>query len=621
MSGITVREGGICFRTHMNDYLKTGGIFDDKYELLEVLGSGGVGTVYKARQLDCGRLVALKILKESAATDDEYRARFLREAQALSKLSHVNIVTVYHLGFSVHSLPYLAMEYLNGQSVRAVLNRVNNLPVLLSLRIVCDAAQALHYTHHQGIVHRDLKPENMILVPVPVPNTLKLVDFGLAGLTNLQTKEQRLTGTGELIGTSAYMSPEQCMGKAADHRTDIYSLSACLYEMMVGEKVMDADTAVGLMYKQVNAPVPEIRAEQVDRFHPILNDIISRGMSKDPRNRYASMDEMAKALDTAMTSLQSGAALCPARNYRPSIAIAAAVIWLILAIVSIRGWESYKAGRAQSDSVVMSRQEKFLRQIERLKSQIGRWKNPTTLKSPALQERYLNDLFALGRLQLISSGKQDNADAEKTYSEALDFCEHAGEGLINRKAACFALKAKAELKQGKFESSDADFNEALKLVSTESQSGALRRDILRERILLRLHTRKFADALDDFKATTGMLANANVNLATITTGVSELEQTLDKNGGSRMDMYQNIVDELLKMKPQSEEEAVQMVVLSTSIAERMGRFISLDERIRLLEFSESMLEEVRGNEKLKEHTRRLLRDTREHNNPTRSVPR
>lgn len=267
----------------MDELLKIDQVFDDKYQLLEQLGSGGIGTVYKAMQLDCNRVVALKVLHLGISQDEEYRTRFLREAQALSKLSHTNIVTIYHLGISSTNIPYLVMEYLKGQSLRAVLNAQARLPVLLALKIIKDAAGALQYTHTEGIIHRDLKPENMILVSQPEANTIKLVDFGLAKLSDQTNKEQKLTNTGELIGTCSYMSPEQCMGKSVDFKTDIYSLTACLYELMLGQKAMQGDTAVGVMYKHINESAPEIKAGQVDRFDPVLNDIISKGMSKQPR--------------------------------------------------------------------------------------------------------------------------------------------------------------------------------------------------------------------------------------------------------------------------------------------------------------------------------------------------
>jgi serine/threonine protein kinase len=299
----------------MNTILKIGEVFEEKYKIEEILGSGGIGTVYRAVQLDCQRNVALKILHQYAL-DDEYQARFIQEAQALSRLSHANVVTVYNLGLSQSGIPYLVMEYVKGQNVRRILSSVNRMPVLQALRIVRDAARALACVHEHGIVHRDLKPENILLTPVPEPDTVKIVDFGLARLANPQNQEQKLTSTGELIGTSAYMSPEQCKGRAVDSRTDVYSLTACLYEMIVGRRPFDSENPVGVIYKHLNDPVPAILASQVDLFHPALNKIVSQGMAKEAAMRFANMEEMANRIDETISLVESAGKENPGRNVR-----------------------------------------------------------------------------------------------------------------------------------------------------------------------------------------------------------------------------------------------------------------------------------------------------------------
>lgn len=299
----------------MSEFPKAGEIFDDKYEIELILGSGGNGTVYKARQLDCDRILALKVLNQAAALDKEYRDRFMREAKALSQLSHANIVTVYFLAISADEQPYLAMEYIEGESLRSMLMRLERLPVLRALQIASEIAKAMHFVHQHNIVHRDLKPENVLITQTPQADTVKLVDFGLARVTG--QGEQKLTSTGQLMGTSKYMSPEQCLGKKVDFRSDIYSLSLCIYEMLTGTPPYDADNSVGLLYKQINEPTPEIRPQQVDLFHPQLNALISRGMEKDPQQRFSSMQEMADQIDNALAQLTgSKPGLCWLTNSR-----------------------------------------------------------------------------------------------------------------------------------------------------------------------------------------------------------------------------------------------------------------------------------------------------------------
>lgn len=336
----------------MSNIPRIGEIFDGKYQILEILGNGGAGAVLKALQLDCKRTLALKILYENTALDAEYRARFVREAQALSQVQHDNIVCVYHLGVTANAVPYMAMEYVDGKSIRAILNSIDRMPVIQSLTIIRDAARALSHVHKQGIIHRDLKPENILVAQSPEPDTVKLVDFGLARVRDWN--DQRLTSTGELIGTCSYMSPEQCKGKAVDFRSDIYSLSACLYEMVVGEKVFTADSPVGLMYKQINEPVPVVSSLQVDVFHEAINAIIQRGMSKEPQDRFANMEELANAIDegplNAPVSKSNG--VRKSLLIYPVVALAACFIVVLIVCIVPRSEVSHENNDRASEGLM-----------------------------------------------------------------------------------------------------------------------------------------------------------------------------------------------------------------------------------------------------------------------------
>lgn len=307
-----------------------GDVFDGKYEIQASLGAGGIGTVFKALQLDCDRIVALKILQEHAILDQEYRLRFTREAKMLSQLEHANIVKVYHLSISSSGIPYIAMEYLKGQSIRQLINESDKLLVLRALKILSDSARALSYVHANGIVHRDLKPENILLLSLPNPDMVKLLDFGLARLT--QSGDQKLTSTGELIGSSAYMSPEQCLGHPVEFRSDIYSLCACFFEMLTGRPPFEADSSVGLMYKHLNEQVPEIKAELLDKFDPAINELISKGMSKDPKQRFADMDELADNAEALAKLLSDSKAQAFKKKSALPLLIASAC--LLLAVFS-----------------------------------------------------------------------------------------------------------------------------------------------------------------------------------------------------------------------------------------------------------------------------------------------
>jgi serine/threonine protein kinase len=266
--------------------LEPGQIFETRFKIIQALGAGGLGTVYKAIQIDCDRVVALKILHAEISTNEENCERFLREAKALNELEHEGIVSIYHVGLSEANLPYLVMEFIEGDNLRQLMNQSSPLPVLQAVSICKQAAEALDYVHSKNIVHRDLKPENLVMIK----NTeqVKVVDFGLARLLN----EQRSTTTGVLIGSPNYMSPEQCMGKPVDRRSDIYSLAVCFYEMLAGERPFDADSAVGIIYKHMHEPVPKISTNQSRTFNKQLNEFFAKGMAKEPAARYQSMAEL-----------------------------------------------------------------------------------------------------------------------------------------------------------------------------------------------------------------------------------------------------------------------------------------------------------------------------------------
>lgn len=292
--------------------MKAGDIFEEKYEILEVLGAGGVGTVYRARQMEFDRIVALKILHPDKAADQDFATRFVREAQALSKLHHVNIVSVYHLGVSSSGLSYMAMECVIGKSIRSLLDKSEKLSVPQSVAILERVSGALAAAHEVGIVHRDLKPENIVLADAANSQDVKVIDFGLAHFgehalspTN-KDSNQKLTTTGSLIGTSFYMSPEQCLGQKIDHRSDIYSLTACFFEMVTGRRPFDADTAVGMLYQHINTPVPQIGLANLDQYQPALNAFIAKGMAKSPADRYESMAEFSEGLRSILSEQSSG---------------------------------------------------------------------------------------------------------------------------------------------------------------------------------------------------------------------------------------------------------------------------------------------------------------------------
>ncbi|MBL9137956.1 MAG: protein kinase [Verrucomicrobiales bacterium] len=237
-----------------------------QFEILECLGRGGMGLVYKARQTLLGRLVALKILDPARARDPQFAERFQREAQALARLNHPAIVTVHEFG-ETHGLFFLVMEYVDGASLRDVL-RQGRVPPQLALSIVPKICEALQFAHEQGVVHRDIKPENLLL---DRQGRVKIADFGIAKLFGEPTAAPPLTEARAIVGTPHYMAPEQVEHpQSVDHRADIYSLGVVFYELLTGELPLGRFSP------------PSLKARVDHRLDPV----VLRALEKEPTQRY-----------------------------------------------------------------------------------------------------------------------------------------------------------------------------------------------------------------------------------------------------------------------------------------------------------------------------------------------
>ncbi|MBX9722534.1 MAG: serine/threonine protein kinase, partial [Candidatus Obscuribacterales bacterium] len=273
------------------DLLKPGQLFHDRYLINEKIGSGGMGTVYRATQTNSQSQVAIKILNTSLLSSKEQRERFLREFRILSRISNEHIVSFYNAAISPEGLPYAVFEYIDGITLSKLLNSEISLPwqrCLLIIKQVCAAIEAAHST---GIIHRDLKPDNIMLLSKPYDDFVKVVDFGLArSLTHDEV--QKLTSTGELIGSIHYMSPEQCAGQPVDQRSDIYAIACILFECLTGELLFNADSAIGILHLHSKAD-PSDRLKLLEgRCPQTLIEIIAKMLEKRPENRYATISEL-----------------------------------------------------------------------------------------------------------------------------------------------------------------------------------------------------------------------------------------------------------------------------------------------------------------------------------------
>ena len=262
-----------------------------RYEIVAEIGRGAMGIVYQAKDPRIDRIVALKTISinaQNAADEADYRERFLLEAKAVGRLSHPGIITIFDADEDPDTRePYIAMEYVQGQSLQTVLSQEQKLPLKQALQIMQEIAEALDYAHAQGVVHRDIKPANILITP---DGHAKIADFGIARLHQAQT-----TLPGEILGSPAYMAPEQLRGDGVDPRSDLFSAGVILYNMLTGFRPFQGDSATAICYKVVNRNPIFVSVFDAS-FPAALDRIVSKSIAKIPEERFQSGGQMADAI-------------------------------------------------------------------------------------------------------------------------------------------------------------------------------------------------------------------------------------------------------------------------------------------------------------------------------------
>lgn len=266
----------------------------DRYELIEIIGRGGMGTVYKARHVALGKIVALKVLEENLSNQSA-NDRFKVEAKAAASLDHPYLVSVSDYGTLPDGRPYMVMEYVNGQSLAELIQSHGALEVTEARRLFRQICEGLEHAHGLGLVHRDLKPGN-IMLPVDKDGVrnAKIVDFGLAKHLN---GSHQITKTGEIFGSPRYMSPEQCTGAPLDQRSDLYALGCVMYEVLTGSPAWEADNVIALVFKKLNEqPVSFSKRAPNLKIPSDLETITFRLLQREPEKRFSSAEQVGLAL-------------------------------------------------------------------------------------------------------------------------------------------------------------------------------------------------------------------------------------------------------------------------------------------------------------------------------------
>jgi serine/threonine-protein kinase len=289
--------------------------FDRRYVIRRKLGSGGMADVYLAEDQELGRRVALKMLNERHATDDQFVERFRREAQSAAGLNHPNIVSIFDRGHAEGTY-YIAMEYLDGRTLKELIVRNGPTPVPIAIDYTRQILSALSFAHRNGIVHRDIKPHNIV---VGSDGRLKVTDFGIA-----RSGASQMTEAGSIVGTAQYLSPEQARGAPVDPRSDLYSLGIVMYEMLTGQVPFTGDAPVEIAMKHLSA-IPDPPSKLRPEVPHDLDAVVLRALAKEPEQRYGSAEEMDADLarvargvavssktEDAMTQVLSGSGIAAA---------------------------------------------------------------------------------------------------------------------------------------------------------------------------------------------------------------------------------------------------------------------------------------------------------------------
>ncbi|HKV49080.1 MAG TPA: serine/threonine-protein kinase [Candidatus Acidoferrales bacterium] len=288
-----------------------------RYDVLDAAGHGSMGNVYKARDRETGEVVALKLLKPEIASDQQMMDRFKNELLFARKITHKNICRVHEFN-RLGGIAYTSMEFIEGESLRSVLTRFGAMSLRKGIDLAQQMCSGLKEAHAQGIVHRDLKPENVM---IDLRGNVKIMDFGIA-----RSMESLTRMTGAMVGTPAYMAPEQVAGKPVDYRTDIYSLGLILYEVFTGTQAFTADNAVAVAMKQLNdSPVPP---REIEPGIPVpIERAILRCLEKEPGKRFQSIAEMEKVFSSSALSTppSPGSSTTAGRATQDAIALQPAI--------------------------------------------------------------------------------------------------------------------------------------------------------------------------------------------------------------------------------------------------------------------------------------------------------
>jgi serine/threonine protein kinase len=424
-----------------------------KYDIIDVIGRGGMGVVYKAIDPYLNRLVAIKMMTGGYSEKPELLKRFFREAQSAGSLQHPNIVTIFELG-DHGGTPYLVMEYLEGESLDSIIKSRRQLSLLEKISMIIEVCRGLSCAHRRGIVHRDVKPANIM---VSKHGAIKIVDFGIAHVAG-----NKVTGTGKILGSLSYMSPEQINGKSVDARSDVFSTGVVLYQLCTNTLPFDGDTTAATLLKIVNDPPPPLR-NFLTVYPPELEAIILHALAKNREQRFPSADDF--ALDLGQLHGQLKHDIITRRMQEASLLLERAE----LHSAKDQLLEVLKIDHQHTGATFLLRDVQQRIQKDEISEQVWR------LRLEA-QDAYEQEQFeaALNRLDAALRLDRDNRDLQRLRDSA-----RAGHERAQKLAGALRL-AEVAHQQDDLDSAKQAVEEALEMAPNDTQAKALYRAIQRD---------------------------------------------------------------------------------------------------------------------------------------------
>lgn len=517
----------------------------ERYQLGEVLGQGGMGVVYRALDTQLQRDVAIKFLLFEGSHDQSLQERFLKEAQTLALLNHTNIVKLYSSGLNANGDPYHVMEFLHGISLAQEMKKNPENLRMQFRQIISQILDGLEHAHEQQIVHRDLKPSNILLCRNDQNEVVvKVIDFGIARQLDEEGGGKTLTKTNAMLGSPGYMSPEQCIGERGTKVSDIYSLACIMYEICNGKPPFDGDTAIEIMYKQINEMPARLEQPTKTLKGNRFWSLIQACLQKDPALRPQTIQALRKSFEEIADKdwHQTSESLQKVRiGRKKQIVLVGLALLSILAVAGFFTIKNFYHPKKTKQAIELSPQkssndEKIQKalKIARNHVQLAR----TDLNATSNEDEHYEKAKQLAGFYLELARQQMNSDlpeeirlADQTCRSGISLCQK--EHLMHDRASILLLQGNLALKTGNLNECEKHFNECYEIVLKMDDPRKLDwQDIAMHRSVLQIKQEKFDEALKSLSGVHQIWKDHpnSPNIAVCH------NQSLDPNGPSRISL-------------------------------------------------------------------------------------